>query len=465
MLSLFLRFNLKLRLIFLIGFFLFLGIWRFSVSVPVDSPDKIWHYNGRHIDFIGKVADEPRIEPTKQRIIINTFYSSNLDKELKGKVLVYSDLYPKINYGDNLNIKCELKAPEPFNGFSYDRYLAKSDIYSVCYYPEIERIEKNKYLSGNNFKFLFFSRVYSFKNKIRYLINMSVGEPEASVLRAMTLGDKWSVPDDVRENFAKSGLSHIMAISGMHIGIILTVIFSFLLFLGFFRSKAFYFSSIFLLFYITIIGFPASAVRASIMGFLVLLSFNLGRLNQIINSLALAACFMLIINPAFLRDDIGFQLSFLAVLGIIYFYPFLSEFLKKPFGGKEGKVIGAIINLISLTLSAQILTLPLIAWNFSQISIVALFSNLLVLWVIPFLFVSFILALVLSFLLPSLSFWFFLPTFLILKYILVVVNFFASSPIFYLEVEKINFAWISLYYFVIALCYMIFIRERRKNID
>ena len=396
------------------GFFLFLGIWRFSVSIPIDSPGKIWHYNGENIDVIARVVEEPRVELDKQKLTIEVFYSENLGRKLEGEVLIYSDLYPRINYGDNLRIKCELKAPEPFNDFAYDRYLAKSDIYSLCYYPEIERLELDEHSSQNNFYFLFFNNLYNLKDKISYLINISIREPEASVLRAMTLGDKWSVPDDVREDFAKAGLSHIMAISGMHIGIILSVIFSSLLFLGLFRSKAFYFSSIFLVFYITIIGFPASAVRASIMGFLVLLSFNLGRLNQIVNSLALAACFMLLINPALLRDDIGFQLSFLAVLGIVYFHYFISNSLKRLFRIGDKRIITGIIDLISLTLSAQILTLPLIAWNFSQVSLVALVSNLLVLWALPFLFTLFILALPLSFILPNLSFWFFLPVFLIL---------------------------------------------------
>ncbi len=445
------------------GFFLFLGIWRFSVSIPIDSPGKIWHYNGENIDVIARVVEEPRVELDKQKLTIEVFYSENLGRKLEGEVLIYSDLYPRINYGDNLRIKCELKAPEPFNDFAYDRYLAKSDIYSLCYYPEIERLELDEHSSQNNFYFLFFNNLYNLKDKISYLINTSIREPEASVLRAMTLGDKWSVPDDVREDFAKAGLSHIMAISGMHIGIILSVIFSSLLFLGLFRSKAFYFSSIFLVFYITIIGFPASAVRASIMGFLVLLSFNLGRLNQIVNSLALAACFMLLINPALLRDDIGFQLSFLAVLGIVYFHYFISNSLKRLFRIGDKRIITGIIDLISLTLSAQILTLPLIAWNFSQVSLVALVSNLLVLWALPFLFTLFILALPLSFILPNLSFWFFLPVFLILKYILIIVNFFTSNSIFYLEIEKINFAWISLYYLFTILFYMVFVREKKVD--
>jgi len=446
-----------------LGFFLFLGIWRFSVSIPIDSPGKIWHYNGENIDVIARVVEEPRVELDKQKLTIEVFYSENLGRKLEGEVLIYSDLYPRINYGDNLRIKCELKAPEPFNDFAYDRYLAKSDIYSLCYYPEIERLELDEHSSQNNFYFLFFNNLYNLKDKISYLINISIREPEASVLRAMTLGDKWSVPDDVREDFAKAGLSHIMAISGMHIGIILSVIFSSLLFLGLFRSKAFYFSSIFLVFYITIIGFPASAVRASIMGFLVLLSFNLGRLNQIVNSLALAACFMLLINPALLRDDIGFQLSFLAVLGIVYFHYFISNSLKRLFRIGDKRIITGIIDLISLTLSAQILTLPLIAWNFSQVSLVALVSNLLVLWALPFLFTLFILALPLSFILPNLSFWFFLPVFLILKYILIIVNFFTSNSIFYLEIEKINFAWISLYYLFTILFYMVFVREKKVD--
>ncbi len=240
--------------------------------------------------------------------------------------MVSTNIYPKYEYGDKLKINCELITPEKFNGFSYDRYLARYNIYSVCYYPSLSR-ETGQ---GLDSKDLIYKKIFSFKHLLQDKINSSLNEPEASLASAIFLGYKKNLPADLQDGFSKVGISHIVAISGMHIGIISVILMSVLIGFGFKRKYAFYIATFLLILYIVIIGFPASAMRAGLMGFLVLWALNLGRLNKITNSLFLTAAILLFINPKLLRDDIGFQLSFLAVLGIIYFYPSYSViFLKK----------------------------------------------------------------------------------------------------------------------------------------
>jgi competence protein ComEC len=212
-----------------------------------------------------------------------------------------------------------------------------------------------------------------------------------------------------------------------------------------------------LIFYIALIGLPASAMRAGLMGFLVLLALNIGRLNKMVNSLALAAFILLWINPKLLRDDIGFQLSFLAVLGIFLFNSFFKKIVR--YEKIKSSFLKGILEVLVVTMSAQVLTLPIMALNFSQISVIAPLANLLILWTLPFLMILIISALFLSFVFPPLSFYFFLPSFFILRYIIMAATALVKIPGAYLEINDKYFYLVILYYIIIA---GVILRIRKK---
>ncbi len=452
----------KLRLIALLGLFLFLGAWRYSISIQANSPDKIWYYNGQNMEVLGYVCNEPDVRSNNQKLEIcveslerlSLQIGGSASYDVSGKILVSTNIYPTYYYGDRLKINCELKAPEKFNSFSYDRYLARYNIYSVCYYPSLLRETER----GLSLKEVIYKKIFSFKHLLQNKINSSLNEPEAGLANAIFLGYKKNLPSELRDDFSKVGISHVMAISGMHIGIISIILMSTLIGFGLKRKHAFYLATFILILYIIIIGLPASAMRAGFMGFLVLWALNLGRLNKITNSLFLTAVILLLINPRLLRDDIGFQLSFLAVLGIIYFYPFMSDFFEKVLKKiiKPGKVFSflKIINdIFILTISAQILTLPIIAYNFFGASIISPLSNLLIIWILPFLLVGIMLALVLSLIISSLSILFFAPVGIMLKYIIIVTEFLVNIPYAYVEVDYFAWWWMVLYYLIIMLIF------------
>ncbi len=495
--------NKKILILSLFGLFLFLGIWRYSLSIPTNSPDKIWYYNGEKITFWGIINKEPDIRKDNQKleVLVNsveTYHSAFL--QVEGKVLVTTDLYPEYNYGDILEITCNLQKPEKFNGFSYDRYLARYDIYSVCYWPERiqphpnpllykERGQKSPLQPHPNFplegerhnepsplkgelegvKVWFFKKIYSFKNSLREKINQNMNEPEASLAKAIILGDKKGIPKDLREKFSQLGLSHIIAISGMHISIIAGILMLILLEIGFTRKRAFVFATVFLFVYIAIIGFPASAIRAGIMGFLVLLALTMGRLSKMINLLFFAALILLLINPKLLRDDIGFQLSFLAVLGIGLVYPILDEFFNHILESTRLSCLrfamtGFIRDIINITISAQVFILPIIAMNFNQVSLVVVLSNLLVIWALPILMVTIIIALVLSFVFSSFNIIFFLPSVIILKYVIILTELLSSLPLAYVKIYYIWWVWIILYYIIVGVIILL-LRPKRCNLE
>lgn len=412
--------NQKIFFVSLVGLFFFLGIWRYSLNLPVSAPDKIWFYNNTQVDIQGIINKEPDRRDSNQKIEIEV--ESLNGKKVSGKVLVTANVYPEFAYGDKLKIVCELETPEEFDGFAYDRYLARYDIYSVCYYPMVKRMG-----SGQGSRF--YALIFRAKDILRNTINQNMTEPEAGLARAIVLGDKQGVSENLKDTFSQTGISHIVAISGMHIAILSVIFFNLILGLGLNRRVGFYLVSFFLFFYIMLIGFPASAVRAGIMGFLVLLALHIGRLNRLINSLFFTAAVLLLFNPKLLRADIGFQLSFLAVFGIAWLYPKFKNFLEDK---KVPKFFGAR-DIFLVTLTAQVFTLPIIAFNFSQISLIAPLTNLLVLWMLPFLLISILIAIFLSFLFPPLGIVFFLPSKIILLYIIYIAQFLNGLPLSYIQ--------------------------------
>jgi len=423
-------------LFFLFLAILFFSIWRYGLSLPKNTPDKIWHYNAQTVTIQGFIANEPDVRDTSQKleIAVSTIKESP-GRLISGKILVTTDLYPEYKYGDELELECELKQPEEFKGFAYDRYLARYDIYSVCYYPRL------KVISGRRGNYVY-AKIFSFKAKLTSLIDSGLSEPESSLARPIVFGGQKGLEQTIRNDFQKVGLTHIMAVSGFNVSILAVIIMAALLAMGLARQRAFYAAVIFLASYIILVGMPASAMRAGLMGFLVLWALKLGRLNKITNSLVLTAAIMLLVNPKILGDDVGFQLSFLAIAGLVYVYPVLESLWRKI---KLPKLKG-VSDALLITLAAQVFTLPILAYNFSQISLISPLANLAVLWAVPALTVLILVALPLSWFMPGLSFIFFLPSLILTKYILIMVKYLAKIPYGYVEVNYLWRGWMVVYY-------------------
>ena len=440
-----------LKIIGLWFLFFFLGFLRLAVAIPEDSPESIAHYHGERVGIRAQVSDQVVSGLDKQQIEVEVLDLSSVDTEVSGRILLTTGLYPEYRYGEILEIEGFLQAPPDFPDFAYSRYLAKEGIYSVIYYPDIKRLGEIDLSFSQKIK----QNIFAFKDRLSHLVERGLGDPEAALVKAMVLGDKSTVPPDLRDDFSRAGISHITAISGMHIGILAALVFQVLLSLGFARKRVFIFSCFFLVFYIFLIGLPASAVRAGAMGILLLLSFNLGRFAKTENLIVLAAASMLVFNPFLLRDDLGFQLSFLAVSGIWYFYP-LSNHLRQLH--QNNFLFKSISDVLIITLAAQILTLPLIAYNFSHISLLAPLANLLVLWTLPFILILSLIGLILSLVYPFLARVFFLPVDFLISYVAELGQFISSLSWGVLMVESSFWWWI--FYYVLLLLLILAWRKR-----
>ena len=200
------------------------------------------------------------------------------------------------------------------------------------------------------------------------LHTLHIGEQDFAVIAAMAMGDKSALNQETKEAYSISGTSHILAVSGLHIGIIFQLII--LLLGGKRRSKlTIILSTTIVWAYVIFIGFPASAVRAATMlsiYSMVLLSL---RPDPTLNTLALAYIIMVLVNP-FNIFDIGFQMSFLAMGSILLFYPLFFCLLSS-----HSNITRAIWGLFCVSLAAQIGTLPLIVFYFGRISCYSLITS------------------------------------------------------------------------------------------
>lgn len=219
--------------------------------------------------------------------------------------------------------------------------------------------------------------------------NKLLPEPQTSLLNGILWGSKETMPSNFYEALRRTGTLHIIALSGMNITILVALIGKLTLFWG--RKKSILLTLLSIFVFIGFVGPSASVVRAGIMGSLTLIAIYFGRRDWSLLSLVLAAGIMLIFFANWLTD-VGFQLSFLATLGIILF-------ASKPESQKARGVMEGILKNtkenLRITLAAQIFTLPVMLITFKQLSLVAPVTNVLVLWIVqPIMILGFVLSLV-----------------------------------------------------------------------
>jgi competence protein ComEC len=410
--------------------FLVLGIWRHQNVQSASWGTKLQILNNTEetITLIGIVAEEPTFGKNSTKLKIKTN---------AGSFLVTTGRYPDYKYGDVLEITGKLKTPsEDINGFNYKEYLSKDGIYSEMSFPEIVATGENK--GSIVYKYLF-----SFKNKLEESVNSVMSPPQSALLNALFFGDTSGFSQEWTDKFNLTGTRHIVAVSGMNITIISALIISFLLSLGFWRQQAFWVSVIFIIFYVLMIGAPASAVRAGIMGLIFLCAQRFGRASSASLAVVFASTFMLAQNPLLLRLDVGFQLSFLAVMGLIYLQPILSEAFKNV------PDFFQIRYALAATISAQIFTLPILIFNFSRISLISSLANILIVPTLSFITILgfiFSLAGLIFYPLGLLLSW---PAWFLISYVLAVINFFAKIPFATIQIQKVSWAFFILFYVVI----------------
>ncbi len=448
--------------LFLISVFEISPIWGFLFY---KNQTELIDYNDTENKTIisGYIIKEPDKRSSNVKLTIKTIgiEHQNKIKKISGKILVTTNRYPEYKYGDKLIITGKLKAPVVFEDFNYPGYLAKDKIYSVMYYPQIEA-------TGNNYGNFFYKTIYSLKNKIKKSVEKIMPLPEVAILEALILGNKKGLTDNLKNQLNISGTRHITAISGMHIIILIKALMTVLIIVGFWRGQAFYFTLAIIALFIVMVGAPASAVRAGIMGGVLIFAEKIGRLNSSDRAVVFVATVMLVLNPLLLKFDVGFQLSFLAVLGIIYLKPIFDKFFNKILPKKFNQWLGQskfrkeTKSIISMTIAAQFGALPILVYNFGRISFISLLANILILPALPYIMGAGFIFAFSSVIWPVLGKILIWPVWFGFFYITKIIELFSKIPFASKQILSLHWIWLIMYY-VLLISFLIWYKRKNNN--
>ncbi len=313
----------------------------------------------------GVVVSEPENRENDLRFVLET------DTD---KVLISAPLLTQVSYGDKVAVTGKLQKPGMIvedNGqtFDYGAYLSKDDIYYTESFSKVEILGSEE---GNPIK----AFLLHVKSAFTRRMNSILPEPESSLLAGLLVSGKQALPASILDEFKRAGVVHIVVLSGYNITIIAEF---FLLLLGFLGTRrAAFVSSIGIILFTLMTGATATVVRAAIMALIVLLGRSLGRTYSVPRALLGAGFLMLLLNPKILAFDPSFQLSFLAVLALVYVEPVTATYLDRV------TVKWGIRSTLSTTVATQLTVLPFLMYSVGNVSIVSLFSNILILVFVPF---------------------------------------------------------------------------------
>lgn len=435
----------NLRIIAYMLLFFILGTARFLLSEPIMDEQFIGKYNHETHTVSGKIAAYPDQRSNHQKLILKDLELEDKEEKTKGRLLLLTGLVASYEYGQELTFTCTLEKPKPFNDFAYDKYLARFHVYSLCAFPKDIEITED-----NNSSFI--ASIFTVKDTFRTNITLGLSDPQAGLLAGLLLGERKGFGENLEKDFRRVGLTHIVALSGYNISILvgMFIIVSHQLYIP--RRFRFILISLAILLFVLGTGASASVTRAGLMGWLVLLAYEFGRLAKPFNLLLAAAVIMTLINPKILRWDVGWQLSFLATYALLAFAPILNaRFSKVPnhFGIRE---------IFFVSISAILFTAPLIVWQFGGWSLIAPLANILVLPLIPLIM---LLGLFVG-LFGGHVFFSFLwvwPSWLLLSYVINISHLLSRLPISFIEIKSFP-VWLLIISYMMIFYLMFYLKKR-----
>ncbi len=361
------------------------------------------------------------------------------------------DAEDRIRYGQELSLRGRVKEVENFqteNGriFDYVHYLEKHAIFAKFSAREYEITREANPWNP----LVILSRL---KDTLLQRISRFLPEPESALLKGILLGEKTALPDWLEEAFRRTGLMHIVVLSGYNVSIVIIAIMSLLAWMRP-RTRAL-FILLSVVAFVILVGAGPTVVRAALMASFLVFARVLGKLHYAERALLFAAFLMVLVNPWILRYDISFQLSVLATYGIMRYMPKLEAVLHRV------PSFLAFRESLSATLAAQLMVAPLILYYMGTFSVVAPVVNMLVLFIIPPAMLFGFLLITLGPILPGAAPILTPISYLSLAYVIFVVDTFSRFRFAEIRVPPFSFLWVLLYYG--ALFMLTFVLERRTE--
>lgn len=329
-----------------------------------------------NIKLVGIVISEKQEKPYYNKYKIQIKYNNR-----KIKLYITTKKGEILEYGDKIIFSGTFMKPETqrnYKGFNYSQYLKQLKIYGTIRCEKIKIVNKNQ---GN--KILQISNKIS--NQIIYNTKKILDEETSSILLGIILGDKTNIDEEKQENFKNASMSHILAVSGMHVTyIILGMNIILKKIIG--KRQTHILNILILIFYMFITNFSPSITRAGIMGIIMLFSKIIYRKNDIYTSISISLFSILIYNP-FLIQNLGLKLSYGGIIGIVIFNKSILKILKDmkinnktykyKIRPKFQNIIDKVKEILSISFSVQLFILPIILYNLNTFSPYFLISNLI----------------------------------------------------------------------------------------
>ena len=375
---------------------LVLGVSRIGLE-PGDSTAALLAYHGqRPVQMEGTVADDPeaagtalRFRFSAQRIRADGDWTSESGIVLvtlrPSAELVRTRHPPYVRRGDRLLLAGAIERPPDLEGFDYPAYLARQGVGSVMSFPLVSLLDEAHGVGA---------RISSVRREIARSLDAVVPEPESSMGQALLLGLRDGLPEDLVEEFRVTGTSHLLAISGLHLSIVLVAVLAVSSWAMGRRRQLYLVPPLAVMWgYALLAGMSPSVARAAIMGSVYLAALALGRPRSVLPALGLAAAMMVAHDPQVLWD-VSFQLSFAAMAGIATLAEPVIARLRPILGNPEERgdspasLPQSAALVCAMTVAATVATLPLLAFYFQRISLVGLPATLLTLPALPLVLVS-----------------------------------------------------------------------------
>ncbi len=296
----------------------------------------------------------------------------------------------------------------------------------------------------------------SVREKFVTAIERSLPAPEAALSLGMLIGADEGFSSVEKTLFIRTGVTHVTAVSGYNITLVGGLLFFLAIFFGWYRRTASWIVIIGIVLYVLFVGAPASAVRAGIMGSLLLLTLALGRPGSGFRIWLFALAGMLVWNPLLLRFDIGFELSYLATLALI-----LYASVRERFWMPKNIVARFFFELMILSLFVEWLVAPVILLQFGTFSLVSIVANVFLVPLVPFIMLSAFLSGLVALIIPGGIFLLNWLTFFFAHSFIFGAEFLSGLPGSFFSDLSISMWWIVLWYVVTGYLFWFFSNSGR----
>ena len=339
---------------------------------------------GQKIRLEGTINNEPELRhgrTIRALLKVQRVETAGQERQVCGNILLnIRSTGMDIDFGDHVCIEGRLRKPPPARnpgGFDYQKYLLRKGIFGLMSVraQAVQVLEKGR---SHGFKTWV---ILPIKHSVRHSIDRNLLGAPGALLKGVLLGERSRMPQEIVDAFSTAGVIHVLAVSGLHVGLIAGIFFFVLKFMALPEKWAVGATVAALVLYAYVTDLRPSVVRASMMASMVLIGMIRERNTNVINSLSIAALLILAKSPQSLFD-LGFQLSFSATLSIVSLYDPINRLFPKVLRRQDtwwGKWLGKwVFGALAVSLAAQVGTAPIIAYYFNRVPIISIVANIVV---------------------------------------------------------------------------------------